>query len=193
MLPPMTLVCSSSPWMTHPVFLGTTLREVILPTTSRQSMNCSRRFVQITQSIVIPLVVQAISGPITAVALYCIAIQTLTPGLSLAVSSVALIYPPLAYVMYGDPYETCFAPAVTVWLFLAVMERRWAIAALFATLALSIKDDQSLFLGWDALLCLLWAIRKHDIPLRNVSLLTFGASMIVGLRGVSFAMLCLAL
>ena len=88
--------------------------------------------------------------------------------------------------MYGDPYETCFAPAVTVWLFLAVMERRWAIAALFAALALSIKEDQALFLAWDALLLIVWAIRRRDIPLRNFSLFTLGAALIVGLGYVLY-------
>jgi len=138
-------------------------------------------FVQMTHSVVIPIVVQAISGPITAVALYRIAIKKLTPGLALAVSAVTLIYPPLAYVMYGDPYETCFAPAVTVWLYLAVMQRKWAIAALFVALALSLKEDQALFLTWDALLFIVWAIRRRDIPLRNFSLFTLGTALIVGL------------
>ena len=143
-------------------------------------------FVQISQSVVIPLLVQAISGPITAVALYHIVIKKLNPGLALAVSSVAFIYPPLAYVMYGDPYETCFAPAVTVWLFLAVVERRWTIAALFVALALSIKEDQALFLAWNALLFTIWAIRRRDIPLRNFSLFTLGAALIVGLGYVLY-------
>jgi uncharacterized membrane protein len=143
-------------------------------------------FVQIRHSVVIPIVVQAISGPITAVALYRIAIKKLTPGLALAVSSVALIYPPLAYVIYGDPYETCFAPAVTAWLLLAVMERRWAIAALFVALALSIKEDQALFLAWDALLFIVWATRSRDIPLRNFSLFTLGTALIVGLGYVLY-------
>src|SRR6516164_6337981 len=88
-------------------------------------------FVQISHSVVTPIVVQAISGSIPAVALYNIARKKLSPGLALGVSSVALVYPPLAYIMYGDPYETCFAPAVTVCLFLAITERRWALATLF--------------------------------------------------------------
>jgi uncharacterized membrane protein len=143
-------------------------------------------FVQIRHSVLIPILAQAVSGPITAVALYRIAIRRLTPGLALAVSAVALIYPPLAYIMYGDPYETCFAPAVTVWLFLAIIERRWAIAALFVALALSIKEDQALFLGWDALLFIVWAIRRRDIPLRNFSLFTLVAALIVGLGYVLY-------
>ncbi len=143
-------------------------------------------FVQIGHSVVIPILAQAVSGPITAVALYGIAIKRLTAGLALAVSSVALIYPPLVYIMYGDPYETCFAPAITVWLFLAIIERRWAIAALFVALALSIKEDQALFLGWNALLFFVWAIRTRDIPLRNFSLLTLVAALIVGLGYVLY-------
>jgi uncharacterized membrane protein len=122
-------------------------------------------FVQINHSVVIPIVAQVISGPITAGALYRIVVKKLTPELALAVSSVAIIYPPLTYIMYGDPYETCFAPAVTVWLYLAVMERRWAAATILMALALSIKEDQALFLAWDALLFIVWAIRRHDIPL----------------------------
>jgi uncharacterized membrane protein len=143
-------------------------------------------FVQISHSVVTPIVVQAISGSIPAVALYNIARKKLSPGLALGVSSVALVYPPLAYIMYGDPYETCFAPAVTVCLFLAITERRWALATLFVALALSIKEDQALFLAWDALLFMVWAIRRRDIPLRNFSLFTLGAASILGLGYVFY-------
>jgi uncharacterized membrane protein len=143
-------------------------------------------FVQISHSVVIPTFIQAICGPITAVALYRITIKKLTPGMALAVGSIAFIYPPLAYIIYGDPYETCFAPAVTVWLFLAVMERRWAIASLLVALALSIKEDQALFLAWDALLYLGWAIRRRDKPLKNFSLLTLSAALVLGLGYVLY-------
>ena len=143
-------------------------------------------FVQTGHSVVIPIVAEVMAGPITAVAIYRIAIRKLTPGLALSVSSVVLIYPPLGYLMYGDPYETCFAPAVTVWLFVAVLERRWVIAALLAALALSLKEDQALFLAWDALLFIVWATRRRDTPLRNFSLFTFGAALIVGLGYVMY-------
>jgi hypothetical protein len=66
------------------------------------------------------------------------------------------------------------------------MERRWAIAAVFAAFALSIKEDQALFLAWDALLFIAWAIRRRDIPLRNFSLFTLGAALIVGLGYVLY-------
>ncbi len=138
-------------------------------------------FVQMTHSVVVPILAQTVAGPLTAVGLYRISIKQIGHHLALALSIVSLIYPPLVYLMCGDPYETCFAPAVTVWLFLVVIERRWAVAALFVALAFSLKEDQALFICWDALSFFLLAVYQEDPVLRDFSLCAIFGSLVVGL------------
>src|SRR5262249_2703591 len=143
-------------------------------------------FVRMTHSVVIPILAQAVSIPFAAVPLYFLAIKKITPGLALGVSSVALIYPPLMYLAYGDPYETCFAPAITIALLLTVAERRWFVASMLVALALSIKEDQAFFLAWNALLLSVSACKKRDLSLKIFALLTLSASLILGLGYVLY-------
>jgi uncharacterized membrane protein len=53
-------------------------------------------------------------------------------------------------------------------------------------LLLCVKEDQALFLGWDALLCVVWGTRTRDMPLRNFATLAFIASLTVGLSFVLY-------
>jgi uncharacterized membrane protein len=79
--------------------------------------------------------------------LYYIARKRLPEGLALGVGCIALVYPPLAGVAFADFHENAFAPAATLWLLWAVDARHWKRAALFALLALCIKEDQAVILA----------------------------------------------
>jgi uncharacterized membrane protein len=115
----------------------------------------------------------------TAVGVYYLSKTLLAPEQALAVGLLALIYPPLAWLMYGDPYETCFAPAVTVWLFLSVRKREWVAAGILAALALLLKEDQSIFLVWAATLFCFWASFRGDYGLRRFAVVVLGFSGLV--------------
>lgn len=122
-----------------------------------------------THSILPILALQSIAGALAASGLYELAVLKMPPGVSLPIASLSLIYPPLAAVMFGDPYETCFAPAATIWLILFVLRRNWTHATLVALIALAIKEDQAVFLAWDAALAFAWATRIGDVRLRRFS------------------------
>jgi uncharacterized membrane protein len=94
--------------------------------------------------------------------LYLLAARRLPERLALAVASVALLYPPLAGVAFGDFHENAFAPAATLWLLWAVDARRWAWAALFLAVALSIKEDQAVLLAAAALFGVVYFARRRE-------------------------------
>jgi len=113
------------------------------------------------------LVLQAGAGALVAPGLYELGRRSLSPRWAFAVAALAFVYPPLAGVIFGDPYETIFAPALTVWLFVAVVYRRWAFAALLAALTLAVKEDQALILMWASLLAFVAARREKDLGLQR--------------------------
>ncbi len=105
--------------------------------------------------------IAALAGALVAPPLFAIARKRMPDRLALGVAFVALLYPPLAGVTFADFHENVFAPAATLWLLWAVDARRWAWAALFAALALGIKEDQATILGADALLAFgFFALRR---------------------------------
>ncbi|HEY0798026.1 MAG TPA: DUF2079 domain-containing protein, partial [Candidatus Baltobacteraceae bacterium] len=132
--------------------------------------------VRATSSYVPLLLLQALAGALVAPGLYLIAARLLPERMALGVCALALVYPALAGVTFGDPYENVFAPAVTVWLFAAVFLRRWWSAGMLVLLALAIKEDQALFLLWCGLLVALYALRKHDKALQVFALGTAAVS-----------------
>jgi len=60
---------------------------------------------------------------------------------------VALLYPPLAGLAFVDFHENAFAPAAIAWLLWAFDAGYLGVAAIAAAVALSIKEDQALFLA----------------------------------------------
>lgn len=116
----------------------------------------------------LPLIAfQAAAGALVAVGLFRVARRIVPAALATRVALLALLYPPLAGVIFGDPNETCFAPAATVWLFAFVLERRWIAAAIVAVLALAIKEDQAILLIWNAAIAVVAATRSGDLALRR--------------------------
>lgn len=92
-------------------------------------------------------VVQIIACALTAPAIYLIARKRVDPSLAAIVAGVTLLYPPLFSLALSEFHENGLAPAAAAWLVWAVDERRWGWAALFAVLALSIKEDQAIILA----------------------------------------------
>ncbi len=91
--------------------------------------------------------VQAIAGALTAPPIYGIVRRYADRKTALLAALVVLLYPPLAGVVFNDFHENGLAPAAIAWLLWA-FDGGYAVATLvFAAVALSIKEDQALFLA----------------------------------------------
>jgi uncharacterized membrane protein len=62
------------------------------------------------------------------------------------VALVVFLYPPLGGLAFGDFHENVFAPAAIAWMLWAFDGGRLQLTLLFALAALSVKEDQGLFL-----------------------------------------------
>ena len=78
---------------------------------------------------------------------------------------ISALYPPLAGLAFVDFHENAFAPAAVLWLFWALDTRRFRLAALFAIVALGVKEDQALFIAVGALASA-WVLRR-DMAMRR--------------------------
>ena len=109
-------------------------------------------------------VLQAIGCALVAPPIYLFARKRVDERLAATIAVIALLYPPLVGMSLSEFHENGFAPAAIAWLLWAVDERRWSLAALFAALALSIKEDEAVILGalgaGYAFICL----RRNDRP-----------------------------
>jgi uncharacterized membrane protein len=90
---------------------------------------------------------QAIAGSLTAPPLFLIACKRVPERTAFAVAVAGLLYPPLVGVTFSDFHENGFAPAAVLWLIWATDARRWGAACFFLLCALSVKEDQSLFIA----------------------------------------------
>ncbi len=115
-----------------------------------------------THSALALVAIGAIACALAAPPLYYIARRRVSEGLALGTACIALVYPPLAGVAFADFHENAFAPAATLWLLYAVDARRWRLAALFALLALSIKEDQAAILAAVGLLGFVFYASRRD-------------------------------
>lgn len=80
-------------------------------------------------------------------------------------AAIIAVYPPLAGLAFGDFHENVFAPAAVAWLLWAFINRRYGLAALFAAIALAVKEDQAVFLGVAALAGIV--VYRGDAARRN--------------------------
>lgn len=135
--------------------------------------------VVLTSSPLPLLVLQAVAGALVAPGLFELGRRLMPARWAFAVAALGFVYPPLAGVIFGDPYETVFAPALTVWLFAAVVYRRWSFASVLAALTLAVKEDQALILMWAALLAFVAAHRDRDVALQRFSAGVAAASALV--------------
>jgi uncharacterized membrane protein len=127
-------------------------------------------------------VVQIVACALTAPAIYLIARKRMEQSLAALIASVTLLYPPLFSLALSEFHENGLAPAAAAWLVWAVDERRWGWAALFAVLALSIKEDQAIILALLAGGFLILSLRRRD---------TAGALFGGGVAALSLAVLAL--
>ena len=132
---------------------------------------------RLTHSMIPVTLAQSLAGGLVSLGLYNIASRMLPVRLALAVSSVALFYPALAGVIFGDPYENVFAPAATVWLIASVISRSWSRALVLVFVTLAIKEDQAVFLIWGSIVSIVYAVRNHDFALRRFAIVTLGLSI----------------
>jgi uncharacterized membrane protein len=109
-------------------------------------------------------VLQAIGCALIAPPLYLFARKRLDDRLAATIAVVALVYPPLVGMSLSEFHENAFAPAAIAWLLWAADERRWSLAALFAVLALSIKEDEALILAVLGAGYTVVSLRRHDRP-----------------------------
>ncbi|NNM99975.1 MAG: DUF2079 domain-containing protein [Candidatus Eremiobacteraeota bacterium] len=135
--------------------------------------------VQFTHSVVPVLVLQSVAGALVGIGTYELAKGRIPEKYAVALACVALLYPPLGGLIYNAPYETCFAPAATVWIFVFAMRRNWTATVLVALLTLGIKEDQGVFLAWDALVAGVFAWRTGDRALLKVSGSLFLVALVV--------------
>lgn len=122
---------------------------------------------------------QTVAAALTAPGLFRIARRFVSQALAVRIAMLALVYPPFAGIVFGDPSEACFAPAATVWLFAFVLERRWVAAAVVAALALAIKEDQAIFLMFDGIVAIALAVRTGDVALRRFAVAIVATAAIV--------------
>jgi len=115
-----------------------------------------------THSALTLTAIQAVAVALTAPPAYLLARRRTSLRRALALAAVVLIYPPLAGVEFADFHENAFVPATTMWLLWAIDNRRWPFAYAFLALALAIKEDQALILGFGALVALVVFFRRDD-------------------------------
>ena len=136
-------------------------------------------FVQITHSVIPVLIFQSLAGMFVGLGVYELAKTRLPNNYAIAAAWVGFLYPPLGGLIYNAPYETCFAPAATIWLFVFVLRRNWLAASLMAMFTLGIKEDQGIFLAWDALIAGLYARKTGDRDLMRFAAVCFCVSLAV--------------
>jgi uncharacterized membrane protein len=133
-----------------------------------------------THSALALTALQAIAGGLALPPLFLIARKRMPEQFAFGVAIVAALYPPLVGVTFTDFHENGFAPAATLWLLWAVDSEHLRRAALFAALALAIKEDQALILAFGGVCAAVYFAREGDraraifgAALCGVSLATF--------------------
>jgi uncharacterized membrane protein len=106
--------------------------------------------------------IQAAASALIAPPIYLLAARRISPRAAMLVAFAALTYPPLIAMTVGDFHELAFAPATILWLAWALDARRFRTAALFAAIALTIKEDVILVVAVLGFALALWAMRRGD-------------------------------
>jgi uncharacterized membrane protein len=114
------------------------------------------------RSPIVLIVAQAVGGALTIPAIYAIARRRLPAAAAVLVAVVAALYPALGGLSFTDFSENAFAPAGVAWLLWAIDARRMPLAASFALLCLSIKEDQALFLAFLGTLGAVYFARRGE-------------------------------
>lgn len=123
------------------------------------------------------IALQAIAGALCAPPVYAIVRSRADRTAARLAALVALLYPPLAGLIFGDLHENGFAPAAVLWAMYAFDAGRLGWAALFAALTLAVKEDQALFLAF-AGACGAFAYRKEPRRARFAAGVAAGSAIV---------------
>lgn len=93
------------------------------------------------------IALQAAAGALCAPPVYAMVRSRTDRTTARLAALIALLYPPLAGLIFGDFHENGFAPAAVVWTLYAFDAGRLGWAALFAAITLAVKEDQAFFLA----------------------------------------------
>lgn len=123
---------------------------------------------------------QAVAGALTIPPVYALVRTHADRRAARLAALVVLLYPPLAGVVFNDFHENGVAPAAIAWLLWAFDGGRVAWTIVFTLLALSVKEDQALFVAI-AGIAGAFAYRRDRVRL-GLSLFAFvaGAAVIAG-------------
>lgn len=93
------------------------------------------------------IALQAAAGALTIPPIYAIVRAHADKRAARLAAAVVFLYPPLAGVVFNDFHENGLAPAAIAWLLWAFEGGRIGWTAAFTLLALSVKEDQALFVA----------------------------------------------
>jgi uncharacterized membrane protein len=90
---------------------------------------------------------QAVAGALTIPAVYGLVIRRADRATARLAAAVVWLYPPLAGAIFNDFHENGLAPTAITWLLWAFDGGYAGWTILFALIALSVKEDQALFIA----------------------------------------------
>lgn len=111
------------------------------------------------------VVLQAVGGSLTVPPVYALVRAHADVRAARLSALVVMLYPPLAGVIFNDFHENGLAPAAVAWLLWAFDAGNAGATVVFTLLALSVKDDQALFVAW-AGACAALAYRRDRARMR---------------------------
>lgn len=103
--------------------------------------------VALVRSPIALIALQAVGGALVAPAIYGLVRARAGAGAARLAALIALLYPPLAGLIFGDFHENVFAPAAVAWMLYAFDAGSMGWTIVFALITLAVKEDQALFLA----------------------------------------------
>jgi uncharacterized membrane protein len=128
----------------------------------------------------LPLVlVSAAANATVAPALFLIARKRVREPMAAGIAAVALVYPPLCGVTFADFHENSLVVPAIAWLLYALDARKFPLALGFALLALSIKEDEAIFVASIAVAAAIFFARRGERGgVRYALAILFGAVIV---------------
>ena len=114
------------------------------------------------------IALQAVAGALAIPPAYALVRACADRHAARLTALVVFLYPPLAGVIFNDFHENGLAPAAILWLLWAFYARRPAWTVFFVLLALSIKEDQAIFIA-AASIAGIFAYRRDRVRLTLAS------------------------
>lgn len=123
---------------------------------------------------------QAVAGALTIPPVYGLVARYTDRRAARLAAAVVFLYPPLAGVVFNDFHENGLAPAAIAWMLWAFDAGRigWTIA--LTLLALSVKEDQALFIAASGIVGAI-AYRRDGVRMRlAIAAAVLGAAVVAG-------------